>query len=295
MSLDDGETWQTLRLNMPATSIRDITVKDADLIVATYGRGFWILDDIMPIRQITPDVAHAPAYLFRPPTAFRVRGSSLAAAPWSADEPGAPNPPAGVTFTYLLGRGFTGSIAIEIIETASGEVIRRFTSDEGSPRLATSPGLHRFVWDVRYGSLALSSGEAGQDPGIWVQPGTYQVRLTAADQTYRQAVVVRLDPRVRVAASDLTAQHTLSKSIVTLMRRLDTERADVERTLAGSPAGSRTALESHLGALRAAAVPLPALLDAIQSIDGKPTASIEAAAKAAMAKAEAVFLGGSGG
>ena len=279
MSLDDGETWQTLRLNMPATSIRDITVKDADLIVATYGRGFWILDDIMPIRQITPDVAHAPAYLFRPPTASASAQSPIADAPWPADEPGAPNPPAGVTFTYLLGRGFTGSIAIEIVETATGEVIRRFTSDEGSPRLATSPGLHRFVWDRRSGT--------GASPGIWVQPGTYQVRLTAGDQTYRQAVVVRLDPRVRVAASDLTAQHTMSKSIVTLMRRLDTERADVERTLAGSPAGSRTALESHLGALRGAAAPLPALLDAIQSVDGKPTASIEAAAKAAIAKAEA--------
>ena len=296
MSLDDGETWQTLRLNMPATSIRDITVKDADLIVATYGRGFWILDDIMPIRQVTPDVAHAPAYLFRPPTAWRVRQGPIAR-PWPADEPGAPNPPAGVTFTYLLGRGFTGSIAIEIIETATGEVIRRFTSEDGSPRLATSPGLHRFVWDVRYGPRlrSSSSGEAGQDPGIWVQAGTYQVRLTAGDQTYRQAVVVRLDPRVRVAASDLTAQHTMSKSLVTLMRRLDAERAEVERTLAGSPAGSRTALESHLAALRAAAVPLPALLDAIQSIDGKPTASIEAAAKAAIAKAEAVLLGGSGG
>jgi hypothetical protein len=126
-------------------------------------------------------------------------------------------------------------------------------------------------------------------------PGTYQVRLIAGDQTYRQAVVVRLDPRVRTTAADLAAQHALSKSIVTLMRRLDSERAEIERTLAGSTAGSRSALESHLAAVRAAAAPLPALLDAIQSVDGKPTATIEAAVKTAVAKAEAVLIGGSGG
>jgi photosystem II stability/assembly factor-like uncharacterized protein len=285
MSLDDGDTWQTLRLNMPATSVRDITVKDSDLIVATYGRGFWILDDIMPIRQITPDVARAPAYLFRPPSVYRVR--TPATTTWPADEPGAPNPPAGVTFTYLLGRETKGPIAIEVVETVTGEVLRRFASDDRSQPLPVTPGLHRFSWDLRYGSVG--------SPGIWVLPGTYQVRLIAGDQTYRQAVVVRLDPRVRTTAADLAAQHALSKSIVTLMRRLDSERAEIERTLAGSTAGSRSALESHLAAVRAAAAPLPALLDAIQSVDGKPTATIEAAVKTAVAKAEAVLIGGSGG
>jgi photosystem II stability/assembly factor-like uncharacterized protein len=287
LSLDDGDTWQPLRLNMPATSIRDIAVKDADVIVATYGRGFWILDDIMPIRQITPDVARSPAYLFRPPTGYRVR--TMAVTPWPADEPGAPNPPPGVWFTYLIGRGHTGPISIEVIETATGEVIRRLSSDDGAPRLATTPGLHRVSWDLRYGS----SGSSGS-PGIWVLPGTYQVRLTAGGQTYRQAVVVRLDPRVRTTAADLTLQHNLSKSLVTLMKRLDVERAEAERSMAAAESGSRPALESHLAALRGAAAPLPALLEAIQSIDAKPTITIEAAAKAAIAKAEAVLLGGSG-
>ena len=138
------------------------------------------------------------------------------------------------------------------------------------------------------------SGSAGS-AGIWVPPGTYQLRMTVADQTFRQAVVIRLDPRVRATASEVAAQHALSKSLVSLMQRLDAEQVETERTLGGTAPGSRTSLESHLAALRAAAAPLPALLDAVQSVDVRPTAAIEAAVKAAVAKAEAVLLSRAGG
>src|SRR4029453_9488748 len=124
MSIDDGDSWQSLRLNMPATSIRDLVVKDADLIVGTHGRGFWILDDIMPLRQITADVARAPVSLFRPPTAYRVRWNKNTDTPIPPDEPAAPNPPDGVAISYLIGAPATGPVVLEIIETLSGEIVR---------------------------------------------------------------------------------------------------------------------------------------------------------------------------
>ena len=92
MSFDDGEHWQSLRQNMPATSVRDLVIKDQDLVVGTHGRGFWILDDITPLRQITPDVLKAPAFLFRPGVAWRFRDNKNTDTPWPPDEPTAPNP-----------------------------------------------------------------------------------------------------------------------------------------------------------------------------------------------------------
>ncbi len=102
VSFDDGEHWQSLRLNMPATSVRDLVIKDDDLVVATHGRGFWILDDITPLRQLTADVVRADAFLFRPGTAWRFRWNKNTDTPLPPDEPAAPNPPDGVTISYLL-------------------------------------------------------------------------------------------------------------------------------------------------------------------------------------------------
>ena len=149
VSFDDGENWQSLRLNMPATSIRDLVVKDADLIVGTHGRGFWILDDITPLRQITPDITRAQAFLFWPAQAYRARWNMNTDTPLPPDEPTAPNPPDGVTFTYLIGQGVTGPINLEIVEGLTGEVIRHFSSDDPPdaargraqhPRLLAAPG-----------------------------------------------------------------------------------------------------------------------------------------------------------
>src|SRR6185295_18889380 len=96
----------------------------------THGRGFWILDDIMPLRQITPDVTRAGAFLFRPPSAWRFRWNKNTDTPLPPDEPAAPNPPDGVTISYLLGAGVTGPVTLEIIEAVSGELLRRYSSDD---------------------------------------------------------------------------------------------------------------------------------------------------------------------
>jgi hypothetical protein len=306
VSFDDGDTWQPLRLNMPATSIRDLAIKDADLVAGTHGRGFWILDDITPLRQITPDIARAPAYLFRPAQAWRFRWNKNTDTPLPPDEPAAPNPPDGVVISYLLVQPAAAPIEIEISEAATGEIIRRFSSSdpveapvEGRnipdywirppARLVTTAGLHRFAWDVRYAPpavdrfaypIAAVAANTPQAPqGMFVLPGTYQVRLTVDGRSYRQAVTVRMDPRVKTALPDLTVQFKLSRAVDGMLRRLSDARAG-----AAANADRKAAIE-------AAYAPLPALFDALQDADAKPTAAVETAVAAALAQAEAVLTG----
>jgi photosystem II stability/assembly factor-like uncharacterized protein len=307
VSFDDGERWQSLRLNMPATSIRDLVVKDDDLVVGTHGRGFWILDDITPLRQITPDVARAAAYLFRPPTAWRFRWNKNTDTPLPPDEPAAPNPPDGVTISYLLGPDVQGPAVLEIVEGPSGEVIRRYASDDPEvppvagrnipdywirpgARLAATPGLHRFVWDVRWAppaapgfsypiaAVARNTPQAPQ--GMWVLPGAYQVRLTVGGRSFRQPVIVRMDPRVKTSVADLTVQFQLSKQLDVAMRKVARARAD-RRTPAPELEQAHTALVS--------------IFTAIQGADARPTAAMEARAADALKLAEtALGAGGAG-
>src|SRR5258708_16996272 len=118
ISFDDGDHWQSLRLNMPATSIRDLIIKDDDLIAATHGRGFWILDNVTPMRQVKASVTNAPAFLFHPQTAVRVRNSVNTDTPLPPDEPAAKNPPDGAVIDYWLRPGGSESLKLEILDTA---------------------------------------------------------------------------------------------------------------------------------------------------------------------------------
>ncbi|MDQ2898976.1 MAG: glycoside hydrolase, partial [Acidobacteriota bacterium] len=129
VSFDDGDHWQSLRLNMPATSIRDLTIKDDDLIAGTHGRGFWILDDVTPLRQITARVAQSAAFLFRPETALRVRWDTNTDTPLPPDEPAGQNPPDGAILDYFLGKETSGEVTIEILDRA-GQLVRRFSSGD---------------------------------------------------------------------------------------------------------------------------------------------------------------------
>jgi hypothetical protein len=292
VSFDDGVHWQSLRLNMPATSVRALTIKDDDLVAATDGRGLWILDDISPLRHITPDVAAAPAYLFRPAAAWRFRQASPGAA---ADEPSAANPPDGVAITYLLGPDVSGPIALEIVQTTTGTLLRRYSSDAARPsdRLAATPGLHRLFWDVRFAppaADAFAASPAGVlSHGPWVQPGTYQVRLTAGGRALRQAVIVKLDPRVRTSLADLTLQFELSRALGDVIAELALARSAVSERLAGASAGVEGGLRSAAAALDQAYQPLPALFRRLQAADAKPTAATEAATREAMARARATL------
>jgi photosystem II stability/assembly factor-like uncharacterized protein len=239
VSFDDGDHWQTLRLNMAPSSVRDIVVKDDDLVAATHGRGFWILDNITPLRQLDEKTAAAEATLFRPQVATRVRWNMNTDTPLPPDEPGGENPPDGAVIDYALKSDASGPVTIEIVD-GTGRVIRRYTSEdkgeyptpESAPvplywyrkplTLKTAAGMHRFLWNMRYQPL-VGGGRRGGLPiaatphdtvptpnSIWAPPGLYTVKLTVNGQTLKQPLTLRMDPRVKTPASALAQQFELS-------------------------------------------------------------------------------------
>jgi photosystem II stability/assembly factor-like uncharacterized protein len=243
VSFDDGDHWQSLRLNMPATSVRDLIVKDDDLVAATHGRGFWILDDITPLRQLDRTVAAAEATLFRPQAAVRVRWDMNTDTPLPPDEPGGENPPEGAIIDYAFKEDVAGPVTLEILDRA-GKLVRRYSSEdmaelpmpEQAPvplywyrppqNLKTTAGMHRFLWDMRWQPLegvgrrggglpmaAIAHNTAPAPTSVWVLPDNYTVRLTAGGQSLTQPIAVRLDPRVKTPAAGLAQQYELSKAM----------------------------------------------------------------------------------
>jgi photosystem II stability/assembly factor-like uncharacterized protein len=238
-SFDDGDHWQSLRLNMPASSVRDLVVKDDDLVVGTHGRGFWILDDITPLRQLDGKVADADAFLFRPQVATRVRWNMNTDTPWPPDEPGGQNPPDGAIIDYVIGSATSGPVTIEILDGA-GKLVRRYSSadppEKIDPNLAVptywvrppqmllaGAGMHRFLWDLHYppalGSrvsypiAATYKNTAPSPTSPWVMTGQYTVKLTVNGKSYTQPLTVRMDPRVKTPLPALRQQFTLSKQL----------------------------------------------------------------------------------
>jgi photosystem II stability/assembly factor-like uncharacterized protein len=240
VSFDDGDRWQSLRLNMPATSIRDLAIKDDDLLAATHGRGFWILDDIAPLRQISPATAGEAAALFKPSLATRVRWNLNTDTPLPPDEPAAENPPDGAVLDYWLKDPAPGPVTLEIRDPA-GRLVHRFSSDDPPVQpipgrnipdywirppqlLSAQAGIHRFVWDLHgpdprvpnfgYPIAAVYLNTAREPTGVWALPGTYTVNLTVNGKGYRQPLAVRMDPRVKLPPAVLLQQHTLSERLV---------------------------------------------------------------------------------
>lgn len=237
VSFDDGENWRSLRFNMPATSIRDLIVKDDDLAVATHGRGFWILDNITALRQ--PEANAAETFLFKPQTAMRVRWNLNTDTPLPPDEPVGENPPEGAMIDYRLGADVTGPVTLEI-KDGKGAVVRRYASSDPAPTpdpklriprywvkppqpLAANPGLHRFFWDMHHEPLkevepsypmtAIFQKTAAQPTGPWAVPGEYSIALAAGGKTFSQPLTLKMDPRVKVSAGDLAKQFELSKAL----------------------------------------------------------------------------------
>jgi photosystem II stability/assembly factor-like uncharacterized protein len=265
VSFDDGDHWQSLRLNMPATSMRDLIIKDDDLVVATHGRGFWILDDITPLRQMTAASLAAPVVLFKPQTAVRVRWNQNTDTPLPPDEPAGENPPDGAVIHYALKADLAGPLTLEILD-AKGIVVRRYASTDTvekidpattpvpyywyrpPQKLETTAGLHRFNWDMRHHPLAGGGGRGGLpiaavafntvagSNAIWAAPGAYAVRLTIDGKTYVQPLTLIMDPRVKTPAADLTWISETSRTLYDgvfetqeALRRLRSIRAQVAK------------------------------------------------------------------
>ncbi len=258
LSLDAGAHWQSIEYNLPHTSMRDLMVKDDDLIVATHGRSIWVLDGISALRQIDA-VKPDTAMLFTPAAAWRVRRSTNTDTPLPADEPAGENPPDGAILDFWLpgtnSAAVPGTVALEVLDPG-GKVIRRFASTDKpyatQPELArqliplywlqtpavlpATPGMHRWVWDLRestpvathyeYPISAVPSRTPRTPQGPLVMPGVYTIRLTAGGQVSTAKITVKLDPRVKATPADLAAEAALEHSLARLTS--DTAEAALE-------------------------------------------------------------------
>jgi photosystem II stability/assembly factor-like uncharacterized protein len=231
VSFNDGADWRSLKLNLPTTPVHDLVVKDNDLVVATHGRAFWILDDLSPLRQFTDDVAKKNVYVYAPGTTYRIQaGDSGEHHP--SKRTGQNPPPGAVIYYYLKDAPKAGTeTKLEILD-ASGKVVRKYSSaetelldeppgpDDKKPEKEIKPdaGLNRFVWDLRY-------EDAHRIPGYYLweynvgakgpvaAPGQYQVRLTVGSESQVVPLELKLDPRVKVSQPDLAAQFNLLAQI----------------------------------------------------------------------------------
>ena len=240
VSFDDGDRWQSLMLNLPTTSYRDMAIKDNDLVVATYGRGFWALDDYSMLRQLTPALASEPAHLFKPGDAVRVRRNVGADTPFPPEVPHALNPPEGAMIDYWLAQAPRGNVTLDVLDS-TGMVIRHMSSADTTPvpeaarpphpnfwvappmPLPKQAGENRTHWDLRYDAPPAFSHsfQINANPGLTppsplgpvALPGVYTLKLTVDGRSYSQTVAVRPDPRSRVSAAALRAQHALQMKI----------------------------------------------------------------------------------
>jgi photosystem II stability/assembly factor-like uncharacterized protein len=212
VSLDDGEHWQSLQLNLPPVSMRDLVIHEDDLIVGTHGRGFWVLDNITPLRQVNDEILKASAHLFRPADAISMTQGNENGTPQPRDEPLAQNPPFGAVIDYYLKSAVSGPVTLEILDP-SGDSIRRYSSEDRTPPvnpdtlsipsfwirtpepLSAAAGMHRWVWDLRPTPPTERAG-GGRGNVPLSLPGIYTVKLTVAGKSYTQPLRVKMDPRV---------------------------------------------------------------------------------------------------
>ena len=229
VSFDDGGLWQPLQMNLPVTSVRDLVVHGVDLVIATHGRSFWILDNITPLRQLRAENAASEAWLFKPAAAYRWRPESDQSSPIPLDEPQADNPPNGVVVDYYLKAKSDGPVQLEILDDR-GSLVRKFSSNDipaktdpksvefpmywvhDAKALSAESGMHRFVWDFRIALPAVIHSSVYGPFGPMVVAGNYTVKLTVNGKTFSQPLLVKSDPRMKISKeSEIAAFHTESK------------------------------------------------------------------------------------
>jgi len=274
VSFDDGDSWQSLMLNLPTTSFRDIAIKGNDLIVGTYGRGIFVLDDYAVLRQMNASVPNEDVHLFKPDGAVRLRRNVGADTPFPPEVPHALNPPDGAIIYYWLGSKASGKVTLDVLDSA-GAAVRHYSSDPITPvreaarpphpnfwvvveqPLPTDVGMHRVNWNLRYDAppafthtfeINANPGETPASPeGALVPPGVYTVRLTVNGKAHAEKVVVTSDPRSPVTLAALRAEDALIKKLNAserlawdAFRQVDTMRAQL-RAMTGTDSTSEIA------------------------------------------------------
>jgi hypothetical protein len=273
ISFDDGDHWQSLQLNLPTVSIHDLVIHGDDLLAATHGRAFWILDDITALRQTQDAAKAAGPWLYRPATAIRVDNDAYLASPLPPEEPTAKDPPNGAIFDYYL-KAAASPVKLEILDEKQNRV-RSFSSDDPrdakhSPRpiaerwfpkpevLETTPGMHRFVWNLTWGVPGEKTADLPDDDEVRVPqgpravPGTYQVKLTVDGKTRVQPLKIIMDPRSPATPHDLEQQLQLgrqifaeamsSRRVLAELKSMQKQLSDLQEKLAGDHADLKTAV-----------------------------------------------------
>ncbi len=262
VSFNDGENWQPLRLNMPASSIRDLVIKGNDLVVATHGRSFWIMDDIAALRNLAKIKDASQTTLYQTGQFYRVRWNMNTDTPLPQEEPAGQNPPDGAIIDYYLKDNAKAVISLEILD-ASGKLMRVYKSDDKPydvppvniplywirPQqvLSTEKGSHRFIWDLHTQPLDLPPGYPiaaiyGQTAPVptspWVMPGNYTIKLTVDGKSYTQPLTVKIDPRVKTPQVELQRQYDLSdkcyrhlKTVITASAKLNSLHEQIGKLL----------------------------------------------------------------
>ncbi|HEX5474092.1 MAG TPA: hypothetical protein VFX12_05450 [Vicinamibacterales bacterium] len=269
-SVDDGDHWQSLQLNLPVTSMRDLAVHDNDLVVATHGRSDWILDDITPLRQLAAAAAATTGFLYEPESAYQIPRNTYTDTQLEPEFPAGQNPPSGAIIDYYLKEPASGPVTLDIVD-AAGKRVRRYASTDTPTSvdpatlnfptywlrppqtLSTEAGMHRFVWDLHYPSphvlrpavaISVVLHDSPIGPlGPAALPGRYTIELTVDGHTYTQPLTVRMDPRNKTPMAGLTQQFQLATE---LSQDIDRTSAALQRAAASE---ATTALRSLNGEL----------------------------------------------
>ena len=321
VSFDDGDHWQSLKLNFPTAWVRDLLVHGNDLVAATQGRAIWVLDDVSPLRQMAAAAASGAIHLFAPAETLRLRRNENQDTPLPPETPLGQNPPAGAVIDYTLEAGTSGPVVLEILDS-SGKTVRRFSSEEKpgpinakryfaagwlkpAPVPPSTPGHHRFVWDLRYErpkaadyeySIAAIWGEdtPARPEGLFAPPGRYSVRLTAGGKTVSQPLLLKVDPRVSISAEALARQfdverqaaEAMDQSFERLKEVREFRRTLAERHAAADAETARSAAAYEEGTLGFGSINswLTSIFKAVECSDSAPTAQIVAELSAARGK-----------
>lgn len=317
VSFNDGDSWQPLQMNLPTASVRDLAVHDNDLIAATHGRAFWVLDDITPLQQLDTKILQSDAYLFDPEKAVRIRRSVNMDTPLPPEMPQGTNPPGGAVIDYYLKSAGPGQVTLDVFDH-SGNLVSHFTSNAEPQKpdhlpyfmnawlpefkpLTDHSGLNRFVWNLRYSppptashgySMAVANLHSVRVPlGPLVLPGVYKIVLKVNGRLYSRELKVVMDPRVHVTRGALDAQLLLGVRVwnsmsdaFALQTSMDSLKSQIQQTdsLSGLGAGVKDALTrlgNKLDDIRSSmkSGELGGLEGDIMSADREPTSQMESA------------------
>src|SRR6202048_3846565 len=296
VSFNDGDNWQPLHLNLPHTSMRDLTIHGDDLIVGTHGRSFWILDNITALRQLSPEVAKSAVHLFTPQETIRFRWNRNTDTPLPPEVPAGKNPPDGAIIDYYLGAETSQPVTLEIVEANSHALVRRYSSTDKPEAiekiasahpipmywvrppqiLSAAAGMHRFVWDLHYPPPDSISHEfpisaiAHDTPkyplGAFALPGNYLVQLTVNGKKLEPVpLTVKMDPRITRSSQDLQKEFEMEAGSVECMNRSFQALSQVQSVRNQLKKDAATAKKSQVA-------------DAIAAVD-KQAAELEGAAQ----------------